>query len=67
MPSSTIAFVGAAGLDGVLAELRRISGAQGAALPGLVRRLRRQLGPDGERALVKALGPLYTAASPRCS
>jgi hypothetical protein len=58
VPSGTIAFVSAAGLDGVLEQLERLSGAQGPALPGLVRRLRRQLGPEGERALLKAVGPL---------
>ncbi len=58
VPSGTIAFVAAAGLDGVLDQLERLSGAEGTALPGLVQRLRRQLGPAGERALVKALGPL---------
>jgi len=58
VPSSTMAFVGAVGLDGVLDQLQRISGAQGAALPGLVRRLRRQLGRSGEAALVKAVAPL---------
>ena len=48
-----------AGLDGVLDRSCSASAErQGAALPGLVARLRRQLGPSGERALVQALGPL---------
>ena len=58
VPSGTIAFVSAAGIEGVLDQLERLSGAEGSALPGLTQRLRRQLGPEGERALLKAVGPL---------
>ena len=58
VPSGTMAFVGAAGLDGVLDQLERLSGEDGSALPGLLQRLRRQLGSEGERALLRALQPL---------
>ena len=63
VPADTIAFVGAAGLDGVLDSLERLSGARGSALPGLLARFRRQLGPRGERAVLKAVGPLLNRES----
>ena len=58
VPSATMAFVGAAGIEGVLDQLERLSGEGGSALPGLIQRLRRQLGGDGERALLRAVAPL---------
>ncbi len=58
VPSGTIAFVGAAGLDGVLAALERVTGQDAATLPGLLGRFRRQLGPGGERAIRRAVRPL---------
>jgi hypothetical protein len=58
VPSGTMAFVGAAGLDGLVDELERLSGEEGSALPRLVRRLRLQLGRTGERAVVRAVRPL---------
>ncbi len=58
VPSGTMAFVGAAGVNGVLDQLERLSGVDGSAVPGLIRRLRRQLGSEGERALLRALRPL---------
>jgi hypothetical protein len=63
VPSGTMAFVGAAGPDGVLDQLERLSGVDGSAVPGLIRRLRRQLGSDGERALLRALQPLQRRES----
>ena len=57
VPAGTIAFVAAAGLEGVLDQLDRLGGDQ-AALPGLLARLRRELGRQGERALVRAAAPL---------
>ncbi len=58
VPSATMAFVGAAGLDGVLDQLERLSGEDGSALPGVFQRLRRQLGRDGQQALRRAARPL---------
>lgn len=57
VPSGTIAFVGAAGLEGVIAQLDRLAGGQ-VTLPGLLERLRRELGRQGERALLRAAAPL---------
>ena len=58
VPSGTIAFVGAAGLGGLLETLERLSGQDTAALPGLLGRFRRQLGPEDERAIGRAVRPL---------
>ncbi len=57
VPSGTIAFVGAAGLDGLIEQLDRLGGDR-VALPGLLERLRRDLGRRGERALAGAAAPL---------
>jgi hypothetical protein len=57
-PSGTMAFVGAAGLDGLLEQLERLAGDNRGALPGLLSQLRRQLGANGERALLRAVRPL---------
>ena len=46
---------------------QRISGAQGAALPGLVRRLRRQLGRSGRSRAGESRWRRCSAASRRCS
>ena len=57
-PSATMAFVGAAGLGGLLDQVQRLSGQDGTALPGLLQQLQRQLGPEGERAILRAARPL---------
>ena len=57
VPAGTIAFVGALGLDGVLSTLERLGGER-VALPGLLERVRRDLGREGERAVLRAARPL---------
>jgi hypothetical protein len=58
VPSGSMAFVGAPGLDRLLDAVEELGGEEGTALPGLVRRMRRQLGDRGEQALVRAAQPL---------
>ena len=58
VPSGSMAFVGAGGLNGLLDQVERLAGEEGTALPGLLQRLRRQLGREGEQALLGAVRPL---------
>jgi hypothetical protein len=58
VPAGTMAFVGAADLQGLLDQLQRLSVDGTDVLPGLLRGLRTRLGTEGERALLRALRPL---------
>jgi hypothetical protein len=58
VPSGSMAFVGATGLRELVERLEQLSGQDGSALPGVLRQVRRRLGPEGERALLRAVRPL---------
>ncbi len=62
VPAGTIAYLGASGPDGVLDQLQRLGGGAG-SLPPLLERLRRNLGPQGEAAVARAVRPLLDRES----
>jgi hypothetical protein len=57
VPGGTIAYVGAAGINGLITALERLSGGQGEQLPRVLERLGLPLDARGRRALLAAARP----------
>ncbi len=58
VPANAIAYYGVQGVSRIFEQLQSLSGGRASGLTRVVDQLRRQLGPSGVRALVRALGPL---------